>query len=271
MSTPPPTYPWQQADIDTPALCRKLAQLLTVWREIEAGRNPVWEEFARLPYCPITTTKIRDGLGNMERVTQKTWAMLAELRGFNLIVTTVTNSGNQHQIKPESWDVMVAFTATLWPASDPHDAIQTTIERCQVIGQKSGLPFALWQVISREPHTSGQAATAVGCSAGKASKALGKLVDCGLAQAPIHKGQFRIYRGIDGLTFLQDTGKLVEAGIIKLYSPSKYKTMLPVYEFELRNTETGLVYYRQEMTIPEAAKANKALRLEGSDSRFIKL
>ena len=70
--------------------------------------------------------------------------------------------------------------------------------------------------ITAEPHTSGQAATAVGCSPGEASKALGKLVDCGLAQAPIHKGQFRIYRGIDGLTFLQDAGKLVEAGIIKL-------------------------------------------------------
>ena len=212
----PTTRPRQiQADTDAPALCRKLAQLLTVWREIEAGKNPVWNELTILPGQQVSTADLRLSLGNLQDDVNP---MLKELRSLNLITTRMARVGGGwvHEISRAQWEAMTEFVATLWPASDPHDAIQTTIEKCQVIGQKSGLPFALWQVISTEPHTSGQAATAVGCSAGEASKALGKLVDCGLAQAPIHKGQFRIYRGIDGLAFLQDAGKLVGAGIIKL-------------------------------------------------------
>ncbi len=218
MTTPPTTRPWQQANTDTPALCRKLAQLLTVWQQIESGKNPVWERLASLPGFPTPTVDIRKYLGNLQ---DNGTGIFAELRKYNLIVTTLGRVGSErlHERNHASWDAMHEFVATLWPASDPHDAIQTTIEKCQVIGHKSGLPFALWTTITAEPHTSGQAATAVGLlpkEAGVASKALGKLVDCGLAHAPIHKGQFRIYRGIDGLGFLQDAGKLVDAGIIKL-------------------------------------------------------
>ncbi len=211
--TAPPTTRQIQADTDTPALCRKLAQLLTVWQQIEAGKNPVWEVLS-MPFAHMTTSEIYDHLGNVRvHVSNE----LRKLRMLALISTQI-GDGNQrfHDINYKNETIVRQFVATLWPTSDPHDAIQTTIEKCQAIGHKSGLPFALWQAILQEPHTSGQAATAVGCSAGEASKALGKLVDCGLAQAPIHKGQFRIYRGIDGLSFLQDAQSLVEAGIIKL-------------------------------------------------------
>ena len=205
---------------NTPALCRKLAQLLTVWREIEAGKNPIWENLPSLPGWSNSTATLQAKLGNLKDDVNP---LLKELRTFNLITTRLAAVGSErfHERNHASWDAMADFIANTHgkyfePEGTRETTINTMIERCQVIGHKSGLPFALWQVISAEPHTSGQAATAVGCSPGDASKALSKLVDCGLAHAPIHKGQFRIYRGIDGLTFLQDARKLVDAGIIKL-------------------------------------------------------
>jgi len=205
---------------NTPALCRKLAQLLTVWQQIEAGKNPVWNELTILPGQRVSTDDLRLSLGNLQDDVNP---MLKELRAFNLITTRLAGvgRGQLHEINREAVEAIETFLRNhqtskgINPESLKFTA-QFIQEMCQVIGHKSGLPFALWQVISTAPHTSGQAATAVGCSAGEASKALGKLVDCGLAHAPIHKGQFRIYRGIDGLDFLQDAGKLVEAGIIKL-------------------------------------------------------
>ncbi len=205
---------------NTPALCRKLAKLLTVWRDIEAGKNPAWNELTVLPGQQVSTADLRLSLGNLQDDVNPT---LKELRAFNLITTNMARVGGGwlHGINPESVEAIQTFLRNYQVSKgiNPESlafAAQFIQEMCQAIGQKSGLPFALWQVISMVPHTSGQAATAVGCSPGEASKALGKLVDCGLAHAPIHKGQFRIYRGIDGLGFLQDAQSLVEAGIIKL-------------------------------------------------------
>ena len=203
MNTPPTTRQIQ-ADTDTPALCRKLAQLLTVWQQIEAEKVPEWKILCKLETAWIAPTKT-----------------VRQLKHFNLISEKRNGRGFLQTINRDSIWSIADFISDVdgkyfEPEGTRETTINTIIERCQAIGHKSGLPFALWTTITAEPHTSGQAATAVGCSPGEASKALGKLVDCGLAHAPIHKGQFRIYRGIDGLGFLQDAQSLVEAGIIKL-------------------------------------------------------
>ncbi len=114
---------------NTPALCRKLAQLLTVWQQIEAGKNPVWDCLRTIPEvnAEASTHYLQGYLGNLKDDVNP---LLKELRAFNLITTRLAGVGygRLHSINPKTETLVSDFVGNAHGKYfEPEGTRETTI------------------------------------------------------------------------------------------------------------------------------------------------
>jgi hypothetical protein len=223
----------------TPTLFRDLRDLLKLWQDIEAGKNPVWNVLISA-HTPVPTHVLRQHLGNVETANAKIYAWLRTLRKYNLITTTVTDGARHeinHNAKQAVDDFLRGFQISqgINPANLDFTA-RFISEQCHVLANARN--FALWEVVcdsdrlwadlSETPMYSGTAAELVNnstyqavagfkklkCTLSQASTALRLLERVGLAKS-VSRGRFQIYSGLE-VRFLEDAAELVTAGIINV-------------------------------------------------------
>jgi hypothetical protein len=197
----------------TPTFFANLRDLLKLWQQIEAGKNPVWNVLIEA-HTPVPAHILRRHLGNMENANARIYAMLRQLRKYNLITTTVTDEA-RHEINHETEGILSDLLGNVhgkyfMPEGTREQTLDTLIQQCHVIANARNV--RLWWTIKQGPHMSGKAAAFARCTLSQASTALRLLERVGLAKS-VSKGRFQIYSGLE-CRFLENAETLVAAGII---------------------------------------------------------